>query len=82
MVTAMRTKMLLNCGNTLPKVTMILYSPFHDFIRRSIRTTRSIRRIRRNDRFVPVSAKSAVIVISAIDMITMVPSSWFQPSIQ
>ena len=33
------------CGIALPKVMMILYSPFHDFIRRSIRITRSMRNL-------------------------------------
>eukprot|EP00900_Chrysochromulina_parva_P012200 jgi/Chrpa1/20981/Chrysochromulina_OHIO_Genome00008889-RA len=70
------------CGTALTTVLMILYSPFHERMRRSIRATRSIRKIRRNDRFVPESAKSAVSAISTMDMITMVPSSWFHPSLQ
>ena len=48
-------KMLTICGAALPNVETILYRPFHDFIRRRTRKTRSMRRMRRNDKL-PMSA--------------------------
>ena len=70
------------CGTALTTVEMILYSPFHDFISRSMRATRSMRRMRKKESFTPLPAKSAVRTISTIDMVTIVPSSWFHPSAQ
>ena len=78
----MSTKMLPIWGAALPNVTTILYSPFQDFINLRMRSTRSIRRIRKNESLTPEPAKTAVITISTIDIVTMEPSSWFHPSAQ
>ena len=78
----MRRKRLDLAGIDLTKVTTILCSPVHERMRRSMRATRSIRKIRRNDRFMPESAKSAESTISKIEIETIVPSSRFQPSRQ
>ena len=71
----MSTKMLPICGAALPKHTMILYRPFHDFISRKMRRIRSIRRMRKKERLTPVSASRIVIDISRIESETIVPSS-------
>ena len=78
----MRSSTFNICGTALTTVLMILYSPTHERMRRSIRATRSIRKIRRNDMFGPEFAKSAVSTISTMDIITIIPSSWFHPSLQ
>ena len=60
------------CGSALPNVRMILYSPFHDFISRSIRSTLSMRRMRRNERLAPPPLASTVIPRSTADSSTIV----------
>ena len=76
------TSTLPTCGMALARVMQILYSPFHDFISRSMRSTRSMRRMRRKEMFGPPPAKAIVAPSSTADMITIVPSSLFQPSAQ
>ena len=66
------TKRFLSCGSALPNVRMILYSPFHDFISRSIRSTRSMRRMRRKERLAPPPLASTVIPRSTADSSTIV----------
>ena len=82
MMSVSSTSRLLIWGRALPNVDTILYSPFHERISRSMRSTRSMRMIRKNERFAPPPAKRIVRTISRIDMHTMVPSSWFHPSAQ
>ena len=82
MMRNMRTKRLDICGIALPNVVTILYSPFHERISRSIRSTRSMRSTRRNESLTPPPAKMAVRTISTIDMVTIDPSRQFHPSAQ
>ena len=79
---AKSTSMLAHCGSALAMVMHTRYSPFHDFISRSMRSTRSMRRMRRKEMFGPPPAKATVIPRSKPEMITIVPSSRFQPSRQ
>ena len=64
------------------KVLMILYSPFHLRISRRMRSTRSIRSIRKKESLTPVPEASAVMIISKIESDTIVPSRQFQLSDQ
>mmetsp|Transcript_9396 Transcript_9396/g.19229 ORF Transcript_9396/g.19229 Transcript_9396/m.19229 type:complete len:255 (+) Transcript_9396:1793-2557(+) len=77
-----KMKRLVISGIALTKVTTILYMPFQDLMRRKTRRTRSMRRIRRKESLTPPPAKTADRTISIIDKLTIVPSSWFQPSDQ
>ena len=52
-----RTKRFAIWGKVFSSVVTTLYNPRHDFIRRSIRSTRSIRMMRRKEKFTPLLAK-------------------------
>ena len=60
----MSTSTLAICGIALKTVITIWYSPFHDFISRSIRAMRSMRRMRRKESLTPLPAKMMVSTIS------------------
>ena len=82
MVRKMRKTRLAIAGSALMNVEMILYNPFHLRISRRMRSTRSIRSIRKKESLTPVPEARAVISISKMDSETMVPSSTFQLSDQ
>ena len=82
MVSRMRKTRLDMWGMDWMKVLMILYSPFHLRISRRMRSTRSIRSIRKKESLTPVPEASAVMIISKIESDTIVPSRQFQLSDQ
>ena len=81
-VSRMRKTRLDMCGMARINVERILYNPFHERMSLRMRKTRSIRSIRRKESFTPLPDASAVATISMIDIVTIEPSSTFQPSDQ